>query len=57
MVEITEEQPAEKPTDVKEMKLEEILNDIYKKIDHLQATMGYIIEKCNLIPKENKIIE
>jgi len=52
MVEI-KEQPAE-PT---EMKLEDIINDLYKKIEHLQATVGYIIEKCNLIPKENKIIE
>lgn len=43
--------------ETKEMKLEDIINDLYKKIEHLQMTVGYIIEKGNLIPKENKIIE
>jgi hypothetical protein len=45
--------------ETKEMKLEDILNDLYKKIEHIQMTIGYILEQTNLIPKEQqkKIIE
>ena len=50
MVEIDEIEPVK---ELKEMKLEEILNDLYKKIDQIQATIGYILEKTDLIPKKD----
>jgi hypothetical protein len=45
MVEIEEETPEEPK--LKEMKLEDILNDLYKKIEVMQTTIGFIIEKTN----------
>ena len=36
------------------LKLEEIINDLYQKIQHIQLTIGYILEQTNLIPEEKK---
>jgi len=52
MVEIEEETPEEPK--LKEMKLEDILNDLYKKIEVMQTTIGFIIEKTNLIDEIKK---
>jgi hypothetical protein len=53
MVEIEEQAETQEEPKVSQMKLEDILNDLYKKMDIMQQTIGYILEKTNLIP-ENK---
>lgn len=65
MVEITEtiepvkEQTIDQATElkepVKEMKLEDILNDLYQKIVVIQNTIGYILEESKLINKVDSL--
>ena len=52
MVEIEEQAETPEEPKVSEMKLEDILNDLYKKIDVMQQTIGFILEKTNLIPEK-----
>ena len=42
MVELTEE------PETKEVPLNEIINDIYKKISEIQSVIGYLLEKNNI---------
>lgn len=42
MAEITEE------PEVKEVPLNEIINDIYKKISDIQGVIGFLLEKLNV---------
>jgi hypothetical protein len=39
-----------------EISLTELSKDIYAKLDSIQAVLGYILEKTNLIPNPNKPI-
>ena len=42
MAELTEE------PETKELPLEEIINDIYKKISDIQGAIGFLLEKNNI---------
>jgi hypothetical protein len=48
------ESPKESIPETTEMKLEDILNDLYKKIEHIHATIGFILEKTNLLDEIKK---